>query len=73
MTVAQAAPAIPILNPKMNNGSRTVLSSAPTIIAIIEYVALPSARTSGLKPIEIMKNGIPNAVIPAYSLAYPKI
>ena len=53
----------------MKIGSNTVFKTAPAMIAIIEKVALPSERTSGLNPVENKKNGIPYAVMREYSMA----
>ena len=73
ITVAQADPAIPQPNPKIKIGLRIVLSTAPKIMANIEYLGLLSERTIGLVLIEISKNGIPKEVIPANVIAYSKI
>ena len=73
ITVAQADPAIPQPNPKIKIGLRIVLSTAPKIMANIEYLGLLSERTIGLVLMEISKNGIPKDVIPANVIAYSKI
>ena len=73
ITVAQADPAIPQPNPKIKIGLRIVLSTAPKIMANIEYLGLLSERTIGLVLIEISKKGIPKDVILAKVIAYSKI
>jgi len=45
MTVATAAPCIPIFRAKMKIGSRTMFTPAPSIILNIAVLAFPSERT----------------------------
>ena len=63
ITVAQAAPAMPMPNVKMKSGSRMVLMTAPRSMHVIEKRGLPSARARLLRPFVRIRNGMPRAVI----------
>ena len=64
ITVAQAAPAIPMWKPKIKVGSRIVLMIAPVKVQVMENFGLPSARTRFVPPVVKIKNGNQRDVIP---------
>ena len=61
--VAQAAPAISILNPKIKMGSSMVFNTAPAKVENMAYFGFPSARIKWLAPVVKIKNGKPMVVI----------
>ena len=69
ITVAAAAPVIPQPKPKTKMASRTVFTTAPTMLIAMVIFGLPSARTRCPPPVDRIKNGKPNAVILVYSIA----
>ena len=61
MTVARLAPFTPMLNTKINNGSRAMLVSAPIstdIIAVSEY---PCVVINGFNPCANITKSVPHA------------
>ncbi len=61
-TVAIAAPPAPIPSPKINTGSRIILTTLPTILPIMAILARPSVR-SWLAGIRVrMIKGAPSAI-----------
>ena len=71
ITVAKAAPLIPILRENTKTLSKTVLITAPVKLQNIVIFGLPSARIRCPPPVDKIRNGNPNAVILVYSTAYP--
>ena len=63
------APAIPILKPKINIGSKIVLITAPDKLHIIVYLGLPSALIKCPPPVAKIKNGKPIEIYLVYVLA----
>jgi len=60
ITVAQAAPATPILNPKIKTVSRIIFVIAPMITVNIPIVAKPWQVIKKFKPIAIIAKKLPN-------------
>ena len=64
ITVAIAAPWTPILNLKINIGSKMIFKTAPAIIVVIEYFGLPSDLIIEFKVVATIANGKPIDIIP---------
>ena len=60
ITVASAAPRIPIPNIKINSGSSMIFSTAPIATDIIAVFAFPCAVINVLSPTEICTNNVPH-------------
>ena len=59
-TVAMAAPATPILKPKIRIGSSTMLHTAPITVVIMLNLAKPCVVTNGFIPITSSTNTLPS-------------
>ena len=62
ITVAIAAPAVPIPKVKINIGSKTIFTIVPIIPPIIDALAPPSPRTVWPKALENKITGPPRAI-----------
>lgn len=60
MTVAIAAPRIPMPNAKIKIGSRIRLATAPITTEIIPVVAYPWALIKGFMPVATMDGNVPS-------------
>ena len=60
MTVAMAAPCTPIPNTKMNRGSSTRFSAAPSRVVPIPIRGWPSALMKPFRPVASMVQGVPS-------------
>ena len=68
-TVATAAPATPILNPKIKTGSRMILRNVPDKFAAIDSFTEPSARRIFTKALENSMIVEPEPMIFRYVMA----
>ena len=59
MTVAIAAPLIPISRTKIKIGSRIIFATAPTVTDSIPIMAYPCALIKGFIPVAIMEGRVP--------------
>ena len=73
MTVANAAPDIPQCRPKINTGSRMMLTTAPASIEAIDHAGLPSARTTAFIILDSMYTGKNARMMSKYSTAMPML
>ena len=58
-TVATAAPATPMSSTKMNTGSSTMFSTAPSITESMPFLAKPWQMMNWFMPVESRANTVP--------------
>lgn len=63
ITVAVAAPRMPMSSPKMNMGSRMMLTMAPVIMLLMATFAAPSERTMLFAQMELAMKNVPRSTV----------